>query len=49
MNYNFEFKAINVSIVYDHLQLHVIQFMCFEITIMVMHDVSPYTCACIVI
>ena len=49
VNHNFEFKAIHVFTVYDHLQLHVIQLMCFEITIMVMHDVSPYTCACIVI
>ena len=49
VNHNFEFKAIHVSIVYDHLQLHVIQFTCFEITIMALHHHNKYTCACIVI
>ena len=49
MNHNLEFKAIHVSIVYDHLQLHVIQFIFFEITIMVLHHHNKYTCACIVI
>ena len=49
VNHNFEFKAIHVFIVYNHLQLHVIQFICFEITIMVLHHHNNYTCACIVI